>query len=69
MRLRAISVTAIWLIAVAVLGFVFVQRANAQVLYGSIAGTVSDQTGAVVPGAAITIVNDGTGLTRNTTSG
>jgi len=69
MRLRAISVTAIWLIAVAVLGFVSVQRANAQVLYGSVAGTVTDQTGAVVPGAAITIVNDGTGLTRNTTSG
>ncbi|HUX09953.1 MAG TPA: TonB-dependent receptor [Terriglobia bacterium] len=69
MRFRAISVTAIWLIAVAVLGFVSVQRLNAQVLYGTIAGTVSDQTGAVVPGAAITITNDNTGLTRNASSG
>jgi Carboxypeptidase regulatory-like domain/TonB dependent receptor-like, beta-barrel len=69
MRFRAISRFAIWLIAIAVLGFGSVQRLSAQVLYGSVAGTVADQTGAVVPGAAITIVNDGTGLTRNATSG
>jgi Carboxypeptidase regulatory-like domain/TonB dependent receptor-like, beta-barrel len=68
MRFRAISRFAIWLIAAAVLGLCSVQRLNAQILYGSVAGTVSDQTGAVVPGAAITIVNDNTGFTRNTTS-
>jgi hypothetical protein len=69
MRFRAVSRFAIWLVAVAVLGLGAAQRVNAQVLYGSVAGTVSDQSGAVVPGAAITIVNDNTGLTRNTTSG
>ncbi len=69
MRFRAISRFAIWVIAVAVLGLCSIQRLNAQVLYGSVAGTVSDQTGAVVPGAAITIVNDNTGFTRNAASG
>lgn len=68
MRYRAVSRLALWLIAVAVVGFCSAQRLNGQILYGSVAGTVSDQTGAVVPGAAITIVNNDTGFTRNTTS-
>jgi hypothetical protein len=38
--------------------------ANAQVLYGSVTGNVSDQSGAVVPGASITITNQGTGQVR-----
>ena len=37
---------------------------NAQVLYGSVSGTVSDPSGAVIPGAQITIVNDTTRFTR-----
>ncbi len=69
MRFRAVSRFAIWLVAIAVLALGAAQRVNAQILYGSVAGTVSDQTGAVVPNAAITIVNDNTGFTRNTTSG
>jgi len=68
MRFRAVSRLVLWLVAVSVLALCSTQRLNAQVLYGSVAGTVSDQTGAVVPGAAITIVNDNTGFTRNTTS-
>src|SRR5437773_6036563 len=42
----------------------FVQRLNAQVLYGSVVGTVADQTGAVVPGATVTITNVQTGQAR-----
>ena len=42
----------------------FVQNLNAQVLYGSVVGTVADQTGAVVPGATVTITNADTGQTR-----
>jgi len=41
---------------------------HAQVLYGSIVGTVEDPSGAVVPKAMITIANKQTGLTRDTTS-
>ena len=46
----------------------FVENLNAQVLYGSVFGTVTDQTGAVVPGATVTIVNTQTGYTREATS-
>jgi hypothetical protein len=40
--------------------------ANAQILYGSITGTVSDKTGAVIPGVAVTLTNQGTGAVRST---
>ena len=36
-------------------------NANAQVTTADIVGTVTDQTGAIVPGAQIKVVNDGTG--------
>ncbi|HOC19114.1 MAG TPA: carboxypeptidase-like regulatory domain-containing protein, partial [Vicinamibacterales bacterium] len=35
---------------------------SAQVLYGSITGTVSDPQGAALPGVTVTAVNTGTGL-------
>ena len=38
--------------------------ASAQVLYGSIVGTVTDQANAVVPKAAVTVKNTATGLSR-----
>ena len=40
--------------------------ASAQVLYGSLVGGVTDQNGAVIPGATVTITNKGTGQTRET---
>jgi hypothetical protein len=42
--------------------------ARAQVLYGSIVGTVTDQTGAVVPGAVVAAKNTETGLSRQVTT-
>jgi len=44
------------------------QNLNAQVLYGSVVGTVTDQSGAVVPGAKVSITNRGTGQTREATT-
>lgn len=38
--------------------------AQAQVLYGSISGTVSDKTGAVVPNVPLTVTNQATGEVR-----
>ena len=41
---------------------------SAQVLYGSIVGTLTDQTGAVVPKATVTVANSNTGLSRQVTT-
>ena len=43
--------------------------AGAQELYGSIVGVVRDGTGALVPGATVTIVNKETNLTKDTATG
>jgi hypothetical protein len=45
-----------------------VPRSHAQVLYGSVTGTVTDPSGAVVAGAPVTITNQATGLKRQTTT-
>jgi len=42
--------------------------ANAQILYGSVVGVVKDATGAVIPGATVTVVNKETNLTREATT-
>lgn len=42
--------------------------ALAQVLYGSVVGTVTDDTGAGVPKAVVTVTNSSTGLSRQATS-
>src|SRR6185503_19445223 len=38
--------------------------ANAQVITGTIAGTVKDSTGAVLPSTAIIVLNEDTGISR-----
>ena len=42
--------------------------ANGQVLYGGITGTVTDSTGAAVPGATVTITHKETNLSREAIS-
>ena len=42
--------------------------ALAQSVSGTILGTVTDSSGAVVAGAKVTIINEGTALTRTVTS-
>src|SRR5258706_785690 len=50
-----------------VLGFALlglVQRADAQVLFGSVSGTATDQSGAGVPKGHVTLINKATGVQR-----
>ena len=42
--------------------------ASAQAVSGTILGTVTDPTGAVISNAKVTLVNEGTGLTRTVTT-
>jgi hypothetical protein len=42
--------------------------AHAQALYGSVTGTVTDNSGASIPGVTVTVTNEGTGLKLETTS-
>ncbi len=63
------SETRKWAILGAVLALTWAAPASAQVLYGSLVGTVSDATGAVVPGAQVSAVNLATGLELESSSG
>jgi len=40
-----------------------------QTVQGVITGTITDPTGAVVPGATVTITNVGTNISQSTTTG
>src|SRR5882762_6974409 len=54
------------LAAVSVQTALFVPAMEAQVLYGSVSGTIADQTGAAVPKAHVSITNRATGVVRET---
>ena len=51
-----------------VIGLFAVSQARADNLYGTIRGTVSDQSGAVVPGATVKVTNQITGISRTALS-
>ena len=56
-----------WLAGVALFAAMFtLQRLEAQVLYGSIVGTIADQAGATVPNAKVRITSRGTTQSRET---
>jgi Carboxypeptidase regulatory-like domain/TonB dependent receptor-like, beta-barrel len=59
-------VLAVGLVAIAIISAA--APASAQVLYGSIVGSVTDSQGAIVPGVTVTITNKENNLTRDTTT-
>jgi len=61
---RALTVLIILAISV-----FWTDQMNAQVSGASLAGTVSDSSGAVIPNAEVAITNSATGVTRTVTSG
>ncbi len=49
-------------------GYLFASPASAQTIYGSISGVVTDQTGAIVPGATVRATHLETGISREVTT-
>jgi hypothetical protein len=68
MRTNRALVALVSLLVTAVPAFISVQDSTAQYLTGSIVGIITDQSGAVVPGAKVVISNEHTGLTRQATT-
>src|ERR1035441_826744 len=60
--------TALVLALFACASFLLVAPANAQSVYGSIFGTVTDKSGAAVPGATIRVTDEGKGTVVTATS-
>src|SRR5579863_8664352 len=60
----SLVVLAVWLLST-----VCVQRSSAQQTLGGITGTVTDPSGGVLPGTQVTVLDEGTGLTRTTATG
>src|SRR6266568_3853256 len=61
----------LWLVPVSLatlLNFSAPRTCTAQALYGTLLGNVTDATGAVVPGATVTILHKETSQTRRTTT-
>jgi hypothetical protein len=55
-------------VSLTALALLFCAGASSQTVTGTITGTVNDPSGAVIPDARITLVNDATGETRETSS-
>ncbi|MGA8273619.1 MAG: carboxypeptidase-like regulatory domain-containing protein, partial [Candidatus Sulfotelmatobacter sp.] len=69
MKRRISSCTLQGFLTLAVCVILGVSTLHAQVDTGSITGTVTDASGAVVSGAKVTLINEGTGTTLTTNSG
>ena len=63
---RALSLSLLFATTLLLLG---PKPALAQMDTGSILGTITDQTGAVISGAKVTLTNEGTGISLTTTTG
>ena len=68
MKWSANVVTVLWLVCALLFGVIWTAPARADNLYASIRGTVTDPSGAVIPGVKLTAVNVATGIAYSTTS-
>src|SRR6266404_5754229 len=60
------SFSPLFFLALSFLMLAYAREAGAQVLYGSVSGTIADQSGAAVPKAHVTVTNRATGVVRET---
>jgi len=67
-RSRGLLRATVGIIAVCVVSLLLAPAAEAQVLYGTLVGNVTDASGGAVVGAAVKVINTGTQLVRDTTT-
>jgi hypothetical protein len=60
------NMAVVWLSCLAIALFLCGAAAIAQTITGSVRGTITDPSGALVPGAKVAVTNTGTGVTTNT---
>jgi Carboxypeptidase regulatory-like domain len=65
---RLATIGRLCILTLASIGWLALGTASAQVLYGSVVGNVRDTTGAALPGASVTLTNQDTNLSRETTT-
>src|SRR5271169_1857013 len=68
MSRRTVCAIFVWMVSSMVVGLAPVAPLSAQTTAGSIVGTVTDPSGAIVAGATVTITNTGTNIAFKTTS-
>src|SRR5271156_6441326 len=58
----------LWTVSLAILSIAILpwRSLEGQAVTGSLVGTVTDQTGAILPGASVSITNQGTGANNDT---
>jgi hypothetical protein len=66
--IRSLAVVRFFAIVALLIAFAFSVPANAQTFRGTILGTVTDTSGAAIPGATVSVKNTGTGLLRTVTT-
>lgn len=67
-RRFVMTITARFLVVLLLLAAALPHPASAQVLYGSLTGNVTDQSGAAIPGAKVEVLNVNTNISKNTTT-
>lgn len=67
-RRNRISGPVLLLIAMGLLMFKSIHMAQAQAIYGSVYGTITDSSGAVIPNATITVTDESKGTSVQVTS-
>ena len=65
---RSLAVVRFFAVATLLIALAFCVPANAQTFRGTILGTVTDTSGAAIPGATVSVKNTGTGLLRTITT-
>ena len=64
MQIHGFSAKTLAIVFAILVSSIALETAKAQDIVGRISGTITDRSGAIVPGASVTITNEATGVSR-----